>query len=70
MNSIFKDKKSEIVVLSEVYVLLRCDRKYNRALNHARTMEFIINDISSFFSDDLIQRFAKYSVEIENAYKK
>ena len=64
------DRISQIILLSEIYVILRCDRNYKKALNHLRSVELINSDFQSFFDSDIISRFNKYNHEIELAYEK
>lgn len=70
MTSTLNDKKSQIIVISEIYVALRNDRATHKALNHLRAVELIATEFKQFFLDDIIQRFIKYSSEIEVAYNK
>ncbi len=64
------DRISQIILLCEIYDILRNDRSYKKGLNHLRSLELINNDFDIFFDKDIVNRFSKYNHEIETAYEK
>lgn len=68
MNQIQKERISQIVLISEIYVNLRNDKYYKKALVHIRALELIKGKFSTFFNRDIVDRFDKYNIEISNAY--
>lgn len=70
MTSSQNDRISQIILISEIYDILRCDRSYHKALNHMRAVELIDSSFAVFFDNDIVSRFNKYNHEIEAAYEK
>lgn len=64
------DRISQIILISEIYDILRNDRSYHKALNHMRAVELINSSFAVFFDSDIVSRFNKYNHEIESTYEK
>lgn len=62
------DYVSNIILLSEIYSILRSDASYKKALTHQRAVEIIENGLCAFFDHNLIVRFVKFNHEIQIAY--
>lgn len=72
-NSLSKmdnDKFTQVILLSEIYVILRSDRDYKSKQNHKRSVELILKGFTRYFDEDILIRFDKYTNEIEMAYEK
>lgn len=63
------DIENNVILLSEIYIILRSDRSYKKALTHQRALEMIVEDFKMFFMEDLILRFRKFNSEIARAYE-
>lgn len=61
---------SNIVLLAEIYDILRSERTYKKALNHIRSLEMISTNFVFYFNSDIIVRFQKFNNEIKEAYEK
>jgi len=64
------DINEEIILISEVYDILRSDRTYKRALNHERAIDLILNAFKGLFSDMVLIRLQKFNIEIKKAYER
>ncbi len=64
------DVESNILLLSEIYNILRCSQSYKKELTHQRATELIEKDFAGFFDPNLIIRFVKFNLEIRIAYEK
>ena len=64
-----KDLISNIILISEIYDILRSDRAYKKNLNHQRSVEMIMNSFNAFFDPEIIKRFVKFNNEIKIAYE-
>ena len=65
-----EDYESNILLISEIYHILRTDQAFKKALNHQRSIELIQKEFYKLFNQNLVTRFVKYSYEIDTAYDK
>ena len=65
-----EDYESNILLISEIYHILRTDQTFKKALNHQRSIELIQKEFYKLFNQNLVTRFVKYSYEINTAYDK
>lgn len=64
------DYQSNILLISEIYHILRCDQSFKKALTHQRSVELIDKEFRKFFDSNLVMRFVKFNYEINIAYDK
>ena len=64
------DYVPNIILLSEIYCILRSDTSYKKALTHQRSVELVENGFNIFFDQNLITRFVKFNHEIQIAYER
>ncbi len=69
MNLIQNNRESQIILLSEMYEILRQDRSYKKQLNHQRTIELLKLEFVKYFDYDILERFIKYADEFERIYQ-
>ncbi|HHW79950.1 MAG TPA: hypothetical protein GX742_03995 [Acholeplasmataceae bacterium] len=63
-----RDQTSQIILLAEIYLTLRSANSYKRPFTHRRSISLIIDQIGPFFPIDLMERFEKFSDELEEIY--
>src|SRR5690554_340181 len=66
--STVKDDNSQIIMLSEIYLTFRESQSYKRPYTHSETMSIIENIFEHFYKPVILDRFKKFSDEIENEY--
>lgn len=62
------DLTSQIILLAEIYLTLRSANSYKRPFTHLRSIALIKEKINPFFLQDLMERFHKFSDELEEIY--
>ena len=59
------DYNQNIILLSEIYCILRSDTSYKKSLTHERAIEIIENGLNGLFEHNLVIRFVKFNHEIQ-----
>ncbi len=70
MNGIQNNRESQVILLAEIYEILRQDRNYKRGLKHARAMDLLQLEFHPYFDPQILDRFVKYSDDFESIYFK
>ncbi|MGE0003712.1 MAG: hypothetical protein AB7S88_04560, partial [Candidatus Izemoplasmatales bacterium] len=70
MNSIQNNRESQVILLSEIYDILRQTRNYKKEIKHARAIDLIQLEFYPYFDPQIIDRFVKYSDDFESIYYK
>ncbi len=68
MNGIQNNRESQVILLSEIYEILRQPRNYKRELKHQRAIDLIQLELCPYFDPQIVDRFIKYSDEFEAIY--
>lgn len=61
---------SQIILLAEIYLTLRSANSYKRPFTHVSSISLIKQKIGPFFQQSLMDRFYKFSDELEEIYNK
>ncbi len=70
MKKIQRSQEGQIILLSEIYEILRQTRNYKTALTHKRAMELLELEFKDYFESYILDRFLKYSTEFEDYYQR
>ncbi|MDD3126210.1 MAG: hypothetical protein WC479_03995 [Candidatus Izemoplasmatales bacterium] len=70
MNGIQNNRESQVILLAEVYEVLRQDRNYKRALKHSRAIDLLQLEFYPYFDPQILDRFVKYTDDFESLYYK
>ncbi|MDD3122127.1 MAG: hypothetical protein PHC62_01270 [Candidatus Izemoplasmatales bacterium] len=70
MNSIQNNRESQVILLAEIYDILRQTRNYKKEIKHARAIDLIQLEFYPYFDPQIIDRFVKYSDDFESIYYK
>ncbi len=68
MNSIQNNRESQVILLCELYEILRQPRNYKRVLKHQRAIDLIQLELYPYFDPQIVDRFVKYSDDFEAIY--
>lgn len=68
MNGIQNNRESQVILLCEIYEILRQPRNYKRELKHQRAVDLIQLELYPYFDPQIVDRFIKYSDEFEAIY--
>ncbi len=68
MNSIQNNRESQVILLCELYEILRQPRNYKRELKHQRAIDLIQLELYPYFDPQIVDRFIKYSADFEAIY--
>jgi len=70
MNGIQNNRESQVILLCQIYDILRQPRNYKRELKHSRAIDLIQLEFYPYFDPQIIDRFVKYSDDFESIYYK
>lgn len=60
--------KSQIILICDIYVILRSAQSYKRPYPHMKTIELLKDDFSSYFNREIFIEFIKLNKYFENIY--
>lgn len=66
--STIKEDNSQIIMLAEVYLTFRDSQSYKRPFTHSETLSYIEKIFEPFIKPVIIERFIKFSDELEIEY--
>ncbi|MCF7927020.1 MAG: hypothetical protein K9L74_05545 [Candidatus Izimaplasma sp.] len=70
MKRVQRSQEGQIILLSEIYDILRQQRNYKSSLKHKRAVELLQLEFKEYFEDYILDRFLKYQMEFEALYEK
>jgi len=70
MNTIQNNRESQVILLAEIYDILRQNRNYKKEIKHARAIDLIQLEFYPYFDAQIIDRFVKYADDFEAIYYK
>jgi response regulator RpfG family c-di-GMP phosphodiesterase len=68
MNSVQNNRESQVILLCELYEILRQPRNYKHELKHQRAIDLIKLELYPYFDPQILDRFIKYSEDFEAIY--
>ncbi len=68
MKQVQRSQEGQIILLSEIYEILRQARNYKTALTHKRALELLQLEFKGYFEPYILDRFIRYSTEFEDYY--
>jgi response regulator RpfG family c-di-GMP phosphodiesterase len=70
MKQIQRSQEGQIILLAELYEILRQPRNYKTALTHKRALELLQLEFKTYFEPYILDRFIRYSSEFEDYYER
>ena len=70
MKRVQRSQEGQIILLAEIYDILRQKRNYKNKLRHRKTMELIRSEFKEYFEPYILDRFIKYEDDFESVYEK
>ena len=70
MKRVQRSQEGQIILLAEIYDVLRHERNYKSELLHKRAVDLIKLEFSEYFEPYILDRFLKYQMEFEAFYDK
>jgi len=70
MNGIQNNRESQVILLAQMYEILRQDRNYKRGLKHSRAIDLLQLEFYPYFDSQILDRFIKYGEDFEALYYK
>lgn len=67
-KEIQNDKRSQVVLLCDLYITLRSPKNYKRSWGHSKSMELLENEYKIYFDDDIVERFIKFASDFDDIY--
>ncbi|HRX92214.1 MAG TPA: hypothetical protein P5042_05335 [Candidatus Izemoplasmatales bacterium] len=70
MNTVQNNRESQVILLCEIYDILRQPRNYKREMKHSRAVDLLQLEFYPYFDPQIVDRFVKYKDEFEGIYYK
>lgn len=70
MKRVQRSQEGQIILVAEMYEILRQARNYKTALTHKRAVELLELEFKEYFEPYILDRFLKYSSEFEDYYQR
>ncbi len=70
MKRIQRSQEGQIILMAEMYEILRQARNYKTELTHKRAIELLDLEFKQYFEPYILDRFLKYASEFEDYYQR
>ncbi len=70
MKRVQRSQEGEVILLAEMYDILRQSRNYKNKLKHKRVIDLLQLEFKEYFEPYILDRFMKYQMEFETFYDK
>lgn len=70
MKRVQRSQEGQIILLAEMYDILRQNRNYKSKLKHKRAVDLLDLEFKEYFEPHILDRFMKYQLEFESFYEK
>ena len=70
MKRVQRSQEGQIILLAEMYDVLRQSRNYKNKLKHRKAMDMLVIDFKEYFEPYILDRFIKYQDDFESVYEK
>lgn len=70
MKRVQRSQEGQIILLAEMYDILRQNRNYKNRLKHTRAIDLLQLEFKEYFEPYILDRFMKYQMEFETFYDK
>lgn len=68
MKRVQRSQEGQIILLAEIYDILRHERNYKSELQHKRAVDLLQLEFKEYFEPYILDRFLKYQLEFEAFY--
>jgi response regulator RpfG family c-di-GMP phosphodiesterase len=69
MNLIQPEREAMIILICEMYDILRSERPYKHSMTHRRASDLLNLSFADYFDQTILDRFQKYNSELEAIYE-
>ena len=69
MKRVQRSQEGQIILLAELYDILRHERNYKSPLKHKRAIDLLQLEFKEYFEPYILARFLKYQMEFEKFYE-
>lgn len=70
MKRIQRSQEGQIILLAEIYDIMRQERNYKKELRHKRAVDLLQLEFKEYFEPYILDRFMRYQLEFEKIYDK
>ncbi len=70
MKRVQRSQEGQVILLAEIYDILRQERNYKSELKHKRAVDLLQLEFKEYFEPYILDRFLKYQLEFEAFYEK
>lgn len=70
LKRVQRSQEGQIILLAEIYDILRQSRNYKNELKHKRAVDLLQLEFKEYFESHILDRFMKYQLEFEAFYEK
>ncbi|MBN2604455.1 MAG: hypothetical protein JXR62_01370 [Bacilli bacterium] len=70
MKRVQRSQEGQIILLAEMYDIIRQNRNYKNQLKHKRAIDLLELEFKEYFEPYILDRFMKYQLEFESFYEK
>jgi hypothetical protein len=70
MKRVQRSQEGQIILLAEMYDILRQPRNYKNTLQHKRSIDLLQLEFKEYFEPYIIDRFLRYQMDFEKVYDK
>lgn len=67
-KEIQNDRRSQIVLLCDLYITMRSPKNYKRAWSHTRSIELISKEYNMYFDSEIVDRFIKFETDFDDLF--
>ncbi len=67
-REMLKDKKSQIVLICDIYISMRSNRVYKKASNHQTATKYMSDYFLDYFDGDIFSNFMRFSSDFDAIY--
>jgi hypothetical protein len=68
MKRVQRSQEGQVILLAEIYDILRQERNYKSELKHKRAIDLLQLEFKEYFEPYILDRFLKYQMEFEKFY--
>jgi response regulator RpfG family c-di-GMP phosphodiesterase len=70
MKRVQRSQEGQIILLAEMYDIMRQERNYKKPLRHKRAVDLLQLEFKEYFEPYILDRFLRYQMDFEKIYDK
>jgi response regulator RpfG family c-di-GMP phosphodiesterase len=68
MKRVQRSQEGQIILLAEMYDIMRSERNYKKKLRHKRAVDLLQLEFKEYFEPYILDRFLRYQMDFEKVY--